>query len=457
VAVRIAAFYLTALIFFSWGAAVARYEVFPFDYIKSVKDNVAGFVRGDIEEDTTVLQKLKNDFNVTPERFVRHYKASSSDEFREVGLEGRRDRRETPRIWVSPSAPDSYRLIVGVLDFEKAFWGAILLDPDGRVVHRWHMNNASDLTDQSDVLMNLYGVAFFPDGSAVFNKQERSGGLVKIDYCSKLEWTKSGTFHHVAEPTEDSSAFWTFGGRQSQLHPTLVLVDAATGDTIKEIDMADVEKANPDTFIFDLRRRNGVGNATHPNHIEPLPAALADAYPQFSAGDLVLSYQATNLIFVLDPDSLKIKWWYLGGGDGQHDPDWHDDGTISVFNNNYRAKRHGMPEVSSIVSIDPKTNTHYTVVSGKLFNFWSEKNSNHQFTGDGTVIITSALQGRVLEVDLRTGEKVLEFVNAYDWDNGLTLHLSETFVIDDELAKQWTSRDCSADPVAQGRERRDHL
>ena len=115
-------------------------------------------------------------------------------------------------------------------DFKKAFWGAVLLDGSGRVAHRWYMNaQIAELSDNPDVLKNLYGVAFFPNGSAVFNMQKAGGGLVKIDLCSQVEWTKKGLFHHAISPTEDYSAFWTFGGMEGDLHPKLLLIDAASG------------------------------------------------------------------------------------------------------------------------------------------------------------------------------------------------------------------------------------
>jgi hypothetical protein len=297
------------------------------------------------------------------------------------------------------------------------------------------------------VLKNLYGVAFFPDGSAAFTMQEPSGGIIKIDVCSRVEWTKKGFFHHVIAPIEDYTAFWTFGGRQADLHPKLVLVDAATGQTIRDIDMAAVEAANPEIFIFNLQRNQNPVNATHANDIEPLSTVMAKHFPRFSPGDLLLSYQATNTIFVMSPDTLKIKWWYLGAGDGLHDPDWHEDGTISIYNNNYRAEARGSRRVSTIVSVDPDAYTHRTLIDGAKYQFYSVVNGNHQFTRHGTVHITSSTQGRVFEVDLATGEVVFDFVNAYDWDNGQTLHLTDSFVVDEEWSKRWAAERCSPEPL----------
>jgi hypothetical protein len=445
---RIATIYLTAMVFFIWGAASAVFQVFPYSVMKSVQS----FVQGDPDENLSVIQKLQNDLGGTPTRMLRSFAPEEKAGFEEVVLDGLRARRDRPRLRILPSAPNNYRLMVGAFDFERAFWGAILMDPHGQVLHRWLMNaELPELTDESDTMKNLYGVGFFPDGSTAFTMQESSGGLVKMDYCSKVEWTKPGRYHHVAQPTEDMSAFWTFGGAESDLHPVLILIDAQTGGTLREIDMADVEKANPDIPIFDLRRAEAYDatDSTHPNHIEPLPTRLDAAFPRFSPGDLVLSYQGTNLVFVIDPHSLKIKWWYFGAGDGQHDPDWHADGTISIFNNRYRAKRREMPRYSTIVSIDPEVHAHRTVLNGAEYDFYSDINGHHEFTDDGTVIVTSAKQGRIFEVDLKTGEVVFDFVNAFDWDEARTLHVSEAFVLDRATVDRWLQTNCSNTTSAQ--------
>lgn len=448
---RIAVVYLVALFFFAWGVAAVAFQIFPYSLIKSVQ----AFVEGDQDETLSVLEKLENDLGGTPTRMMREYKPLDAEKFETFPLERIQDRRGTPRIWIAPGAPEAYRLLIAAFDFEQSFWGAILLDPQGREVHRWYLNaelpELMALPDtETDTLKNLYGIALFPDGSMAVNLQESASGLIKFGYCSEIDWVKKGIFHHVATPTEDNAAFWTYGGYQGDLHPILILVDAETGETLREIDMAEVEKANVRLPIFDMRRGSRGDQATHPNHIEALPSTLAQAFPQFEAGDLVQSYHTTNLIFVMDPDTLQIKWWYTGAGDGQHDPDWHADGTISIFNNRYRSDRRGLPEFSTIEKIDLTADTHRTVIDGAEYNFYSKINGQHQFTDYGTVIIASATQGRIFEVDLDSGEIVFDFVNVYDWEDGRALHVSEAFVIDQAMAERWLQTDCSDIKQAEG-------
>lgn len=427
---RLARFYLVALAFFVWGVAAARFEVFPWRPLNAAVGELSAYVRGHPAEATDVVGRIANDVGLAPERFIRPYAADTSD-YTPVDIVGMRSRRDAARLWLADDAGNRYRLIVGAFDFEKAFWGAVLLGPDGGVVHTWHLSGEIPaLNDIDDQLKTLYGIGFYRDGSVVFNMQEVNGGLVKVNACSETEWIRAGTFHHVVAPTADGTAFWTFGGEQGDLHPSIELIDAATGETRRTIDMAEVARANPDLFLFDLQRRANVAHATHPNDISPLPPELAGAFPGFSPGDLAISYHTTNLIFVLDPETLRIKWWYVGAGDGQHDADWRADGTIGIFNNRWRDPRRGVAPRSTIVAIDLRAHRHQTILDGRRYDFYSRTNGRQDFTEAGSVLVTSSTQGRVFEVDLDSGRLLFDFVNYYDADGDRTLHLSDAFAVD---------------------------
>ena len=161
---------------------------------------------------------------------------------------------------------------------------------------------------------------------------------------------------------------------------------------------------------------------THGNDIEPLPNELAASFDQFDAGDLLISYASTNLVFVLDPDSLEVKWWRMGIADYQHDPDWEEDGYIRIFNNQLRHKVHG-EDFSEIVSIDPVTYESEIIFSGEKTEFTSGCCGRHQVTEYDSRIMTSARQGWALEVD-GAGEIVFSYINTYDSEAGKALFLS---------------------------------
>ncbi|MEO1701497.1 MAG: arylsulfotransferase family protein [Pseudomonadota bacterium] len=442
--------YLFGVATFSWGFAAGGNHIFPGPMLNLIKDEVSDFTKGSSFENLSLSQMLQNDLGGTPYRLIRDHAPAFPNQFSEMPVPGLKDRRQNPRTFIDEDRSDFFRMVVGAFDFEEAFWGAVLISPAGDVVHTWHLKGDSEaLTQRRDTLKIGYGVAVFPDGSIVINKQEDGGGLSLRTLCSELAWSKPGVFHHSAEPTERGDAFWTLGGYQSDIYPELVLIDAATGDTLRQIDMAEVDRANAHISILHMTRHEEkigevvFGHVTHPNDVEPLPSAIADAFPMFEAGDLLINYRNINLMFVLDPETLQIKWRNFGALDAGHDPDWQPDGTIVAYDNSARAADRAIPLYSRIVSIDPITGQSKAIVEGKAYDFFSKYNGRQQVTPNGTVLITISTQGRVLEVDPRTGDVIFDFVNSYDWKEGKTLHLSDAFAIDAQTAGAWLKNDCS--------------
>ena len=160
-----------------------------------------------------------------------------------------------------------------------------------------------------------------------------------------------------------------------------------------------------------------------------LSQELSSAFRFFEAGDLLISYRTQNLVFVLDPETLKIKWWRVGAWSKQHDPDWHPNGTITVFSNNSSNRNASNRQYSDIVAIHPLTLQHKIVVDGEDYDFYSQVNGMQTQTPFETYMITSTDQGWIFEVDAK-GDIVFSFINTYDRENSQSLNVSNAYRFD---------------------------
>jgi hypothetical protein len=433
---KIALVYLISIGFMAWGFMVGKYEVFPYRVIQEVKYFIDGHRLG---KDTSVFDKLVNDAGLAPRRYMRKYPNAAVEGALPLDINDLKSRRDKPLVYVSPEHHTGYRVVFGALDFNGVFWGGVLLSPEGKSLHTWKLSTEHLSTNTAnDELRNLYGVHLFPDGSVIFTQQERGGGIVKVDACGSIRWNLEGDYHHTISPT-DGGDFWTFGGKQEDYDHKFVRVSQQTGEIKSVIDMADVRKSNPYLHIFNLQVDRSASDISHGNDIEPLPLSVADKFPQFNAGDLLVSYRTQNLVFVLDPDTLKIKWWRIGPWGRQHDADWEPDGKITVFGNNEGTDRN----FSDIVAIDPATFDAEVLVDGEKYSFYSAFNGDHQRTEFDTRVVTSTTQGWAFEID-SYGKVVFSFVNAYDSKSNTSLNVSEVERLPDDYFKTEFWKQCSS-------------
>ncbi len=424
---KIAISYLCGLAILAWGYGIGRYEVFPFQYVEKIEAFLGW--KSPVQE-MTLEQKFLNELGVKPAEFIYDYPEIATQKTTELVVPGTRDRRENPQVFIDPKHAAGYRALFGALDFEDTLWGGVLLDPAGQPIHAWHLSTEHlPLNKQPDHQKNLYGIELLPDGSVIYNMQEPGGGIVRIDACGNILWNLEGIFHHTVTMTEDHSAFWTFQGPHLGYHHVLQKVSTKSGEVLKTIDMKDVYEKNEFDHIFYLQKNTFPStfadwmDISHGNDIEELPASKASDFPGFAIGDLLISYRNHNLIFIVDPKTLDIKWWRIGATGRQHDPDWEDGGFITAFSNNSVGARKGH---SDIVQIDVDTMEHTILVDGEKHSIFSLINARHQLTDYGTRLITSSTQGWILEVD-NNDQVVFSFLNNYETNELKALHVSDAF------------------------------
>lgn len=405
---------------FAWGILIGHYKWFPFEAMRNVKAIIL---------DINFYNNFLSDWGGVPYRFLYAFEPETRAGLTELKVPNLKARRASPLLRLSLNAPQGDRILFGAFDFKDAFWGAILIDSKGRVKHTWRLSTEElPLNSEPDVRKNMSGVDIQPDGSIIFSMQEAGGGIVKVDYCSNVIWTLDGKFHHIISPTGEGT-FWTFEGSQVTFDHIASLIDMNSGKVLKRIRFKDVRAANPNTHIFDLQKKEieNTDDASHGNDIDPLPEHLVSAFPLFAHSDLLVSFKMTNLVFILEPNTLKIKWWRIGPWNRQHDADWNSGGYISVFNNNVRVdgrEHRGVDDgkFSNIIAIDPQSLETEILLTGSKYNFYSRMNGMHEVTRAGTILVTSSTQGRIFEVN-GDGEIVFDFINRFN--NNRALHVSD--------------------------------
>ncbi|MFP4000233.1 MAG: arylsulfotransferase family protein, partial [Desulfobacterales bacterium] len=270
------------------------------------------------------------------------------------------------------------------------------------------------------------GFEVFPDGSVLFNDGDPGNGMQKLDFDSNPVWVRPGKFNHCIADQKGGRGVWTI-----ESDHILRRVNTESGESMEKIRIMEIMLSNPDTDVLSLRYddldNKWLNDRWHFNDADPLPEEYEDEFSEFEAGDLLLSSRSLNAVMVVEPESKKIKWLKTGSFSRQHDPDWQKNGTITVYDNQTRdvfgGKKPGdSPRFSRILQIDPDSGETRVVYDGQKDRFYSRIRGKHQILPDGSILITSSEQGRIMVVN-QEGETIFEFINSYS--GGEVLLVSE--------------------------------
>ncbi len=323
--------------------------------------------------------------------------------------------------------------------------GLAMWSQDGKELHRWVARYSDlkryipplspELTPTNNWDTHVDAMVMYPNGDAIFNVGGL--GLVRMDRCNQVVWWLDYETHHSLMLDDDGN-IWA-GGRKRQHHQeasdrfpgmvppyvedTVVKISPTDGKLLQEISLLDaIYKSSNETILFPDGGNLGkvaMPDPLHLNHVEPLRADLAPAFPMFDTGDLLISLRVPSTILVLDPKTGLIKWTARGPWFGQHDPHFLPNGRISIYDNrdlyNYEAQSRGVPErASRILQLDPATGKTTTFFEGTIDQpYFTDAIGKHSYQPNGNVLIAESWGGRVFEVT-PAGKKVWEFVNRYD-------------------------------------------
>lgn len=341
--------------------------------------------------------------------------------------------------------------------------GLQLIDRTGRVLHEWRVDPADifpgrfTLTgpfaglNQFHEPLNAY---LFPNGDVLV--LVGNTGTARLDACGRVEWRIEGVHHHSLTRAEDGT-FWVSSNESERqpdpLHEQESVLDhllvqfSEHGEVIRKIRVFDILLENEELARRHLRFQT---DDTHLNDVEPLPASLEEEYPLFDAGDLLVSLKHLNLVFVVDPQSLEVKWWAGEPFILQHDPDFVGDGWIGVFDNRYDGTERGTRLGGSrVLAFRPHTDS-MTVwfESSEANRVYTSGRGNWQLLESGNLLITESETGRVVEVK-RDGRLAWEWIQEpYDGDRVFRLSRAKRYHLSPGKVATWP---CSpSDSVESG-------
>ena len=291
---------------------------------------------------------------------------------------------------------------------------AYLIDMEGNVVHRWHLEEGipyACLLDNGNLLCRIGRPK---DAGGVETLGASSAGVLELDWDSNIVWAyRDPMLHHdferlpngntlllLWEPLPHDLAAAVQGGQEVDFAPGMLgdVVREVTPDgaTVSEWRLWDDLNVDEDVICpLDPRRE-----WTHANCVNVT-----------SDGDLLVSYRLTSTVGIVDRESGKYKWkWGPGEVYHQHHPTWLDSGRVLIFDNG--GHRPGS-SYSRVVEVDPATNEiHWEYEGSPRFSFYSYYISGAERLPNGNTLICEGAAGRFFEVTPR-GEVVWEYINPF--------------------------------------------
>ena len=124
---------------------------------------------------------------------------------------------------------------------------------------------------------------------------------------------------------------------------------------------------------------------------------IADKFPQFRAGQILVSLRSIGTLAVLDPATRKIIWVYRGYWSYEHAASFTPSGHIVVLDNvGYMSHD---KTYSRVIEFDPATlHTTWEFAGSQQFPFYTSRMGRVQRLPDGNTLIDEAENARILEV-----------------------------------------------------------
>jgi hypothetical protein len=327
---------------------------------------------------------------------------------------------------------------------------AALLDMNGEVVHRWGLPFSAAFPAAPhfsrplpDDRIHWFRCHLFPNGDllAVYHADGDTPygyGLVKIDKDSKRLWAYAGTAHHDVDVGEDGRIYTLTQRLVHDLPPGLesipgpyiadyLVILSPDGRELQQVPILEAYRDSPYALTLAPLKGRGprlpgssgppgppglpgpagpfnmppdpstmpadVGDILHVNSVKVLPRSLAERFPLFKPGQVLISSRQLHSLAVVDPEARRVVWAATGLWRSQHDAEFLDNGRLLVFDNL------GSREGSRVLEYDPVTQAvPWSYANERSAPFLAVFRGSKQRLPNGNTLVVDPDGCRVFEV-----------------------------------------------------------
>lgn len=295
-----------------------------------------------------------------------------------------------------------------------------VVDMDGAIVHQWQPDWYQIWPDAPHVHRHhkprgipgthIHGSKLLDNGDIIFNFENLS--LVRLDACGEVVFKLPHLTHHSIFEDEQGD-FWVPSQKyQTQPRSDLpnltvpykedtVLKVSPSGEVLAEYSIVDILVKNGYDGLLYMSAKAGrhtkvKGDLHHLNDVEVFPSTMSEGV--FKHGDVMVSLRNINTVFVFDPQSLAIRFISIGQYVRQHDPDFIDGNTISVYDNNNMAALEHEPQSRIVLQSALDSSLQSYLKPQDKLGFYTNIMGKHQWLANGNLLILESMNGRVFEV-----------------------------------------------------------
>jgi hypothetical protein len=293
---------------------------------------------------------------------------------------------------------------------------ATLLDMDGQIVHRWHLDEGIQhafLLPNGHLLLRTLPPE---DAGGAEHIGGSSAAILELDWDGNVLWEYwNPMLHHDYQRLPNGNTLilvWdklpegiteqVRGGHYYEEDP-----ERMWGDVVQEI--------TPDgEVVYEWRSWEYLNFAE--DIICPLESRKewthANSVFQTDDGDILLSFRLTDTVGLVDRVTGKFKWkWGRDILSHQHHASLLDTGRVLIFDNGSHRRRG--PTFSQVLEVDPRTNEiTWSYKPDPVVSFYSFFVSGAERLPNGNTFIIDGAHGHLFEIT-PAGETVWEYVSPF--------------------------------------------